>query len=246
VTGFGSERRGDLLANRGVIGEMAIGTPSISSGSETKITAERKRHEIASAAAELFNRSGYAMTTMDHIAKAVNLAKPTLYHYFRSKDSILTCIHEEVIDLLLHGYDARAKNGLPPDEMLLEVMADTLGLMHTHRGHMGVFFEYNRELSPASRRKIWRKRDRYLSLVEGLFEQGIADGYFRVLDVSLAVQAMFGMCNWAYHWYRSDGPLSTPEIAYEFWGYLIHGFGSSARLNHPLTRAGGVAPTTGP
>src|SRR6516165_1267228 len=60
-----------------------------------------RKHEIVTAAASVFDRDGYGSTSMDDIARTVGIAKPTLYHYFSSKDEILTSIHEEFIDLLL-------------------------------------------------------------------------------------------------------------------------------------------------
>ena len=48
----------------------------------------------------------------------------------------------------------------------------------------------------------------------------------RQTDAHLATLAMFGMCNWAYQWYRPGGSLRSREIAYQFWNYLIYGLGA--------------------
>ena len=64
-----------------------------------------RRQQIISLAAGLFDQSGYSSTTMDDIAREVGVAKPTLYHYFPSKDDILHAIHEEFIDLLMSRHE---------------------------------------------------------------------------------------------------------------------------------------------
>ena len=185
--------------------------------------ASERRQQIVDTAANLFDRSGYATTTMDDIAAAVGVAKPTLYHYFKSKDGILSSIHEEFIDLLLMRHERRLEVGLSPEQMLLEVIADILELMETHRGHVRAFFEHHRELPEPTRGNVRVKRDRYEQMVETIFREGVEDGSFRALDTHLATLATFGMANWAYQWFRTDGSLRPREIAYQFWNYLVQG-----------------------
>jgi TetR/AcrR family transcriptional regulator, cholesterol catabolism regulator len=190
-----------------------------------------RRREIVRTAADLFERSGYAATTMDDIAAAVGLAKPTLYHYFTSKDRILVAIYEEYSGLLLERHEQRLHVGLSPEQMLLEVMADILELMETHRGHVRVFYERHREVPDEARAEIRRKRERYRLMVEEIFTKGVESGAFRDVDVHLARLAAFGMCNWAYQWYQSDGALRPRELAYQFWGFLVYGIGGARSGN---------------
>jgi AcrR family transcriptional regulator len=201
------------------------------------MSATERRHQIISLAAGLFDEGGYSTTTMDDIAAEVGVAKPTLYHYFPSKDDILHAIHEEFIDLLISRHEARRGRGLRPEQLLLEAMADILELMETHRGHVRVFFEHHRELPAEARGPIRLKRDRYERIVEDLIREGIELGVLRQTDAHLAALATFGMCNWAYQWYRSDGPLRSREIAYQFWNYLIYGLGTDEVGTVPFARA---------
>lgn len=188
-----------------------------------QLTVDERRQEIVNTAAHLFDRDGYSSTTMEDIAHTVAIAKPTLYHYFTSKEEILFWIHEEFINLIIDRHEKRLLVGLDPNQLLLEVMADILELMETHRGHVRVFFEHHREL-PTSQREIIRlKRDRYESMIENIFVIGTESGAFRVINPKLASLAMFGMCNWAYQWYQPQGPMRTRDIAYAFWGILVHG-----------------------
>jgi AcrR family transcriptional regulator len=175
-----------------------------------------RRQQIISLAAGLFDQSGYSSTTMDDIAREVGVAKPTLYHYFPSKDDILHAIHEEFIDLLIGRHEARAGTGLRPEQLLLEAMADILELMETHRGHVRVFFEHHRELPAEARGPIRIKRDRYEKIVEDLIGEGMEMGVLRQTDPHLATLATFGMCNWAYQWYRPKGPQTIGQISEYF------------------------------
>jgi AcrR family transcriptional regulator len=202
-----------------------------------RMSPAERRQQIISLAAGLFDQSGYSSTTMDDIARQVGVAKPTLYHYFPSKDDILHAIHEEFIDLLIGRHEARAGTGLRAEQLLLEAMADILELMDTHRGHVRVFFEHHRELPAEARGPIRFKRDRYEKMVEDLIGNGIEVGVLRETDRHLAALAIFGMCNWAYQWYRPGGPARSREIAYQFWSFVVYGLGTDQLGPLPYDRA---------
>ncbi|HZU19479.1 MAG TPA: TetR/AcrR family transcriptional regulator [Candidatus Dormibacteraeota bacterium] len=182
-----------------------------------------KLREIVERAASLFDERGYHRVSMEEIAAAVGIRKPSLYHYVHSKDEILALIHREFMDLVISRAEARQAVAMSPEQQLLEFMADILELMHTHRGHVRVFFEHHRELPDAERKIVWQERDRYEAMVEKVIRQGIDSGAFRPVDARLTTLALFGMCNWAYQWYKKGGPLRTREIAYMFWDLLLRG-----------------------
>lgn len=182
-----------------------------------------RRTEIVHCAAARFDARGYHRTSMEDIADAVGIRKPSLYHYFKSKEDILISIHEEFLRVLLDRLDRRAELVVSPKQQLLEVIADILELMETHRGHVRVFFEHHGELTGARADEIRLKRDRYRERVESMMRAGIQTGEFRPVDVRLSSLALFGMCNWAYQWYRPNQTLRGREIAYVFWDIFISG-----------------------
>jgi AcrR family transcriptional regulator len=179
--------------------------------------------EIVDRAAAMFDERGYYAVSMEDIAAAVGLRKPSLYHHVRSKDEILALIHHEFMQLVISRQLARARAPMTPGQRLLEVMADILELMRTHRGHVRVFFEHYRELSEDDQRRIRLERDRYESMVEDILRDGVERGDLRPVDVRLATLAVFGTCNWAYQWYRREGKLDTRAIAYTFWDIFWRG-----------------------
>lgn len=213
------DRTDDDILNRG------------SEGKEYGDDASRRRRDIVHQAAHLFDAAGYHRTSMADLAEAVGLAKPTLYHYFRGKEEILYHIHHDFISILLSRQEARAATGAEPVEQLREVMGDILELMATHRGHVRVFFEHRRELPPDWEGKITTQRARYHAMLESILDSGIVAGQFRAVDVRLVSLMIFGMCNWAYQWYRPGGPLSAREIASQFFEMLGRGIWAAEDLS---------------
>jgi AcrR family transcriptional regulator len=50
--------------------------------------AKGRQEEIIRAAAKRFSKHGFGKTTLEEIARDVRIGKPTIYHYFKSKDEL--------------------------------------------------------------------------------------------------------------------------------------------------------------
>lgn len=78
----------------------------------------RTREAIRSAAFDLFDRMGYAATTVNEIAAAAEVSPATFYRYFPTKEAVV--VSDEYDDL----FEPAAQAG-PPDEPLLEMFRRT-------------------------------------------------------------------------------------------------------------------------
>jgi TetR/AcrR family transcriptional regulator, cholesterol catabolism regulator len=186
--------------------------------------ASTRRLEIASLAAELFDARGYHNTSMEDIAEAVGLRKPTLYHYFKSKDEILYEIHNEMIDLINSRHEARLAAGVESQSAALKaLMGDVIELMETHPGHLRIFFEHHRELPGDYKAAIREKRARFRQYVKDAISGGIAGGEFHEVDVELTTLAVLGMANWTYQWLRPSSGRTAAEVTDSFWRLAMRG-----------------------
>ncbi len=52
--------------------------------------------ELLKAATRLFSERGFAGTTLQDLASAVGLSRPSLYHYVKSKDEVLERLMEDI------------------------------------------------------------------------------------------------------------------------------------------------------
>jgi AcrR family transcriptional regulator len=191
----------------------------------TRITEQgaQKRRLLVATAAALFNEVGYHNASVEDVAAACGIRKPTVYHYFASKEEILYWIHDEFITLLINRQLDRESLNLAPSQALLEIMGEILDLIHTHNSYVRVFFEHYRELDDVHRAAIKEKRDSYEASIHAVIQAGIDDGEFRPVGVKTVTLAMAGMCNWTYQWYEPDGPMTSREIARQFWEILMRG-----------------------
>jgi hypothetical protein len=111
---------------------------------------------------------------------------------------------------------------MAPSACILELMADMLEMTATRPG-VRVFHEHLRELRDDQQQLVRDKRERYQNMVEDVIRDGVASGELRALDPRLTTLALFGMVNWAYQWFRPDGPLGSREIAYFFCDIFLQG-----------------------
>jgi AcrR family transcriptional regulator len=58
--------------------------------------AAARRHHIVTAAMSVFSRYGYTRTTMNDIAKAAGLTRPTLYQSFPDKEAVFRAVIDEM------------------------------------------------------------------------------------------------------------------------------------------------------
>jgi AcrR family transcriptional regulator len=191
---------------------------------ERTAPAVTRRREIAESAAELFDERGYHSTSMEDIAESAGLRKPSLYHYFKSKDEILFEIHSEMIELILARHEARLKAGVESyGQELYGLMKDLIELMETHPGHLRIFFEHHRELPDRYKETIRGRRARFRGYVSAAISGGIEAGEFVETDVEMATLAILGMCNWTYQWLRPDQGRTATEVADSFWEFAMRG-----------------------
>lgn len=170
-----------------------------------------KRIEIIEHCAALFDKVGYHKASMQMLADEVGLGKPTLYHYFPSKLSILYAIHDTHMSALLDGLEINDGETRDPIALLRSACIDILRQIADHPGYVRAFMDHYGDLEGKMRAEIRTRRNDYLNRVIGIIEDGIAAGRLRPCDPTVTAYGFLGMCNWAYKWYPPLAAERTPE-----------------------------------
>ena len=85
---------------------------------QVKATPADKRRAILDAAIRVFARQGYHSTRVADIADEAGVASGLVYHYFRSKEAVMTELFTERWSLLLDASDALYEQDIPAREKL--------------------------------------------------------------------------------------------------------------------------------
>ena len=100
-----------------------------------------RRADIIQAARHLFQTKEYHKATMQDVMGSLGIAKGTIYHYFKSKEELLTAVIEDLVDKNLEEMKTLMKkakgNALHKIQMLIEagnIAADQSEILnHLHR-----------------------------------------------------------------------------------------------------------------
>ncbi len=182
-----------------------------------------QRELILGHAAALFARSGYPGTSMNEVAQACGLSKPTIYHYFRDKYALLVDITDGHMTRLQALVDEVQSMGLPPEprlRMLIErFVQEYAHARHAHR----VLTEDVRFLQDDDRQRVLGKERAVVETFAQAVAQLRPDADGAGLSKALAM-LLFGMMNWMFTWLRPDGSLDheamAPVVADLFLGGL--------------------------
>lgn len=192
-----------------------------------KSAAPQKRAEIVRIAAKMLNEEqGDHVVNMNDIAQAAGMAKPTLYHYFKSKEEIIFSIHMTLFELMRDQLEERLATESRPEEQLRGVFRDIFSQLHSHPGHTRVFREYFRRLTPERQKIVREQEGQYEQAVRKILTDGVEQGVFKGLNPTLASLALFGMAYWAYEWYSPEGRIPAQELADQFYTYFVEGIGA--------------------
>lgn len=181
---------------------------------DTNPRRELVREELIDIAANMFDKHGFDRVSMAMIAREVGLGRSAIYHYFTSKDDILTAIVEsEALAPVGRIQQIAREAGRTPAERLRKVVADgvlrrlSFGSRFVRLSRLEAQIpDHLREGYDRSRRMIYDEHVR-------LIREGIEAGEFRAVDPQIAAFSIIGMANWTSRWFRADGRLSAPQVA---------------------------------
>lgn len=172
-----------------------------------------RREEILRHATALFDRKGYANTSLDDVAQAVGIKREALYYYYRSRTEILIAIVGPQTSGLIDGLRGVLETRVSAREKLHLAIRNHLKRFDRHCLEMTIFLRdgvmgSNEELHLAMRR-VWKD---YEAMWTRLIDEGKAAGELADLgDSKMIAFGIQGMCNWLARWYnpRKSAPIDS-------------------------------------
>ena len=190
---------------------------------------EQRWDEIIHAAASIFYEKGYEATSLQDIASAVGLLKGSIYYYIDTKEDLLyeLVVRAQAVfrETLVEDEDLAAS---PAPLRLRQFVLRFMRLKERER-EWGIVAEREfMRLSKGSLSKVIAGRKEFSQFVEGIVEQGIADGDFDAdLDLALATSMVFELMKSSHLYRRPRGTLSLVELADSYSTFAIRGLGKA-------------------
>jgi AcrR family transcriptional regulator len=159
---------------------------------------QKRRQDIINAACEVISEKGLGKATVDDVSERVELAKGTIYLYFKTKEELFMSIFIKGLDNLLDKYSETVNLDLKPAEML-----DRLALS---------FYRYYKEdinyiktsayllhedimdkIPPELSDEINRKAGIALKILRDVIQKGINHGDFIKVDPCHVARILWGL-----------------------------------------------------
>ncbi len=145
----------------------------------------RARHvadDIVAKAGELFDAKGYSETSLQDVADTVGIARPSLYHYFSSKEEILVRIVEGTIEARDGIIERVTTMAGGPRERLVALVTEVGGTTRRNPAGLRLVLNAGGALPADLHRRELTSRRSMFELVSRVLADGMRQGVFRPAD----------------------------------------------------------------
>ena len=181
-----------------------------------------RKRAILREAGQQFARYGFRSTSLDNIAKSLNLTKAGLYHYVDTKEQLLFDCYMDSLDAAERCVIDAAKLGTNGLDKLCRYIRSMFAMFDRPEG----FFALLTEISALGEehQKALRRKGRVVDhKLRSFIEEGIRDGSIRQCDPTLIEFAIQGALNWIPKWYSSKGRKDINQIIEDYIEFFTDG-----------------------
>ena len=150
---------------------------------EMELIQMRKR--IIEAASDLYEKKGRD-TSVEEIARAAGISVPVTYQFVKKAADIMRLIMEDWQRDFHRSVQSILESDLSPERKLAQVVASYYRTIDQQRSKVMMVYRASRQLDREGRRHIMGLEMEAVRLFQGILDQGVAAGGFRVEDTLLA------------------------------------------------------------
>jgi len=188
----------------------------------TKTKLNRKQ-QIIEKATQLFQKQGYAATSMRDLAGYIGIEAASLYSHIKSKEEILQTICFQMANDFFQSLEKIELEKLSADEKLKKAVISHVKVLTKDSAASTVFFSEWRHLSESYLKDFLTMRNNYENKFIQILIDGHKEGVFKKMDAKFTVLALLSSINWMPSWYKPEGKLTPEEIAENVTDVFING-----------------------
>ncbi|MBW2368652.1 MAG: TetR family transcriptional regulator [Deltaproteobacteria bacterium] len=176
-----------------------------------------RKQRIIDTAITVFQQKGYHQANIEDVANNLGVTKGALYHYFPSKEAILSVIYMQAMGNYFADYanpdQLSGLNLSPPEKMRFFLRNHIQKVAIDNLAMLDVFLSEEHYLPPKDQKTIRQAKQRYNRVLQDIIEEGIAENHFKPFDARLLANAILGMCNSLCRWYKTKkGGFGSKEV----------------------------------
>ncbi len=200
----------------------------------TNLMARRKtlvdsmmRDAIYQGALAVLGEHGLNGATMDRVAAAAGVAKGSLYNYFRSKDELLTFVHEKTLQPL---FESNEKTARSDQSAAKKLEAMTRSWRHHVRDHRATFqiLIRNSNCEGVFKEATAKGEAATVGLIAEIIQAGIDGGEFRPLNAKYLAEMLLAAAKGALEAEFMEGSQrEDDEVIDTLLAVFLHGMSAN-------------------
>jgi AcrR family transcriptional regulator len=163
-------------------------------------------------ASQIFHAQGYDATSMDDLAKALQITKAGLYYYIESKEDLLFAIMNYGLDWLDGEVVQPARAIADPEQRLRWIIQRHGSELMEGTQAVPILTDEVSSLTAKHRRHIQARKRVYFDLVRDTLEQLKEAGRLCDIDTTVATFSLFGSMLWLPRWFQPKKRLSSEKV----------------------------------
>jgi len=172
---------------------------------------QRRVNEILRVAAQVLSEKGYYNTSLEEIAERLDLAKASLYHYFDSKEALLTTALGTVAEEAIRRLTAIAEEPGPATDRLRRLIIEQLQIITVEYPELARLFLAHLEWPAVVRERISDWHTRHDEIFRAVIAEGVKAGELADIDISVVRHNLTGALNFVPFWFKPAGRLPDRE-----------------------------------
>jgi len=173
-----------------------------------------KRNRILEEATILFFDQGYAGTTIDAIAKRLQVTKPFIYSYFKNKEAILAAVCETGVNESLEALQKALSTDGTYRDIFIQTLWQVGNVVIKRQPCIVTYLREIKKLNPPDALRIIQKRHEFDHNIAKLINHGASAGEFELGPHDMDVIWIGGLITWLPVWFSLTGKLSKHDVLF--------------------------------
>ncbi len=200
-----------------------------------------RREQILEAAYQLFHEAGYSAATMDQIAERAELAKGTLYLYFKSKEDVYFALLNRGLEILIALLEDKLNRRPPRDRILVEIANTLSEFIRDYVDYIRIFIVMNQEdkqakISDEISAQFNARAATILKLMKNEIQTLIDEGIYIPVNAGQVANLLWAAFNGISQWSltREQMKISTTHL-HDLLGFCFQVIERGLSLNNETT-----------
>ena len=181
------------------------------------------KQKIFEEAARLFQEKGYLAANMRELAERVDLKASSLYSHIGSKEELLQKICFDSARAYLAGMDQVEDSMVGPVEKVRALISLHIRIATEDVTSVTIFSDEWRHLSEPYLSEFLQMRKDYEKRFSKILQQGIEQGVFAPMNVTVGLFTILTSLRWLHRWYPEKRGISVKSLEAEILQVIFKG-----------------------